>query len=116
MRRRRGLTTSIRRSAEVAEGSHAAACFQPLDKEKSLAWDSQRTVVLQYLRLPAFIQRQLRLDRALQADIEVTAIPEFEVDLGSIITILEDRHLTNHFADKFCTFNQGLSPNILSKT
>ena len=72
-------------------------------------------MVLQHLRLSAFIQRQLRFNRTLQADIEAAAISEFEVDLGSVITILEDRHLTNYFADKFCTFNHDFSPDYFKQ-
>ena len=55
-----------------------------------------RFVIAENARLTAFVQCQLRLDRIAQADIEITVVGEFEVDLWAIIAILIDPRLANH--------------------
>lgn len=60
-------------------------------------------------RLTALIQGQFRLHRIPQADVEVTAIGEFEIHRWTVIAILVNRGLANHLADEFLTVDHAIS-------
>jgi hypothetical protein len=44
-------------------------------------------------------------DGVLEADIEVAALCEFEVNFGALVAVLEDRHRANHLVDEFFAFD-----------
>ena len=73
------------------------------------AQNGRRGVVLEHLRVSAFIPNALCLDGDIgsQADGEAGAIGEIDLKVGAIATILKDSALVNDFPGEFFAFNHG---------
>ncbi len=79
----------------------------------SSAWTSQIRIVFDDVRLATFIQCQLCFDHISQADIEITTIGKYEVNLRTTIPALVDRDLAHDFAFELFLLNHDFSNSQL---